>query len=487
MKHHIVVGGLHIESTTFTSYTSGEKDFFIKRGKELLESYPWISDFNEIAKFTPLIYARALPGGIVSKGFFDKWFAEFKEKLLIAKNEGIDGVLLDIHGAMTVEGIEDAEGYIAREIRKIVGTEVLISTTMDLHGNVSDLLFESTNLITCYRTAPHIDSQETRKRAFYNLILVLKEKRTDLVRAKVDVPILLPGEKTSTEKYPGKNLYNQIEEICLDNDILDCSIWMGFPWADQERSRASIVVVGFHEEKVSKIAKSLGEYFWNLRNDFEFVGPVGDVEESVKQSLNYDKGLFFISDTGDNPGAGGSGDLNIILRSFLNHNKRKFIKKKVLFASIFDTETIGFVYQNDINKSVEILLGGKTDSNFGNPLKVKVVIKHFFYNEIGGRSAIVSVDNIYIIVTEKRIQYGKYSLFKNAGINDLNDFDIIVVKMGYLEPDLSKLAQGWIMALSPGAVNQDLQNITYENLKRPLFPFDNDNFNPKFKPYIIKK
>lgn len=487
MGYRIAMGGIHIESSTFTPYRSDHKDFRIRRGQELLDSYPWLMDYRSDMECVPLIHARALPGGIVSKEFYDEWFNEFIDSLKKAISEKpIHGVLLDIHGAMSVEGMMDAEGEIARGIREIVGDEILISTTMDLHGNVSNQLFEASDLLTCYRTAPHIDQQTTRRRAFDHLIELLDTSGVGLVKAKIDLPILLPGEKTSTEVEPGKSLYGKLDGITKKDGIIDASLWMGFPWADQPRCHATLVVTGTNQEVVKNEIQAFAQEVWGARHQFEFVGPVASLEQSVENALNSDVSPFFISDTGDNPGAGGSGDMNLLLKRFLEINRKKIIEKKVLFASIFDPEAITLIYQNKVNSRLKIFLGDKVDGSYGGPVEVEVEIQHLFKDPMAGRSAVVSLNGLFIIITEQRFQYGNQLAYSRAGIDCLNDFDIVVVKMGYLEPDLSKVAKGWVMALTPGAVSQDMDNIPYKHLARPLFPMDQFEAEPDLIPYLIQ-
>lgn len=480
MKKHIVFGGIHIESTTFTSYISDEKDFLVTKGDALLNRYPWLQtkDYNVIC--TPLVHARAIPGGVVSKTFFNIWLHDFMTLLKDAMNmQPVDGVLFDIHGAMSVEGMNDPEGVVARRIREVVGKEVVISTSMDLHGNVSDLLFQSSDLLTCYRTAPHIDQIETRKRAFENL-LVLLERPKGFIRAKVDVPILLPGEKTATDVDPGKTLYGKLNSICKNKEIIDASIWMGFPWADQERCHSVIVITGTNEEVVRNEIEELSTYFWNIRHKFAFVGPTTNVNDAYKEAVSCNERPFFISDTGDNPGAGGSGDINNMLREAISlFDELK--GKNILFSSIFDFETISKIYSNAKKKFYPILLGGKIDTQFGEPLKLEVEVKYLFTDDTAGKCALVNYKNIDIIITEKRFQYGTIKAFQDAGIGNPSIYDIIVVKMGYLEPELKEISKGWVMALSNGAVNQDLQSINYKVRSRPLYPFEDFEFIKKVK------
>jgi microcystin degradation protein MlrC len=264
MSYKIAIGGMHIESSTFTSYISIKKDFKIRRGQELLNYYPWLKDNAYDVDCIPLVHARALPGGVVSKAFYKEWLEKFTSLLKKSiTDHNLDGVLLDLHGAMSVEGILDAEGIICEHIRSIVGAKVIISTTMDLHGNVSDKLFNASDLLACFRTAPHMDEDSTKERDFYNLIKGINLGRNNLVKTKVDVPILLPGEKTSTEVEPGKSLYAELNEVCHKKEVIDAAIWMGFPWADEARCHSVVVITGTNSTIVKKQAEELALKFWN--------------------------------------------------------------------------------------------------------------------------------------------------------------------------------------------------------------------------------
>ena len=479
MIYNIAIGGIHIESTTFTSYISDEKDFKITRGEELIYSYPWLVKYKPEINFIPLINARAIPGGVVSKSFFEKWLNEYLSLLNEnISNYQIDGLLLDLHGAMSVEGLTDAEGEILKRTRELIGDKVVISLTMDLHGNVSDLLYEKSDLLTCYRTAPHIDQTETKMRALKNLVSTITGEYERISSSKIDVPILLPGEKTSTEVEPGKGLYLKINEICKNDSIIDVSIWMGFPWADQPRCHSVIIVTGTNQEIVEQEARNLANHYWNIRNKFVFVGPVASSDEAINLALSSSASPYFISDTGDNPGAGGSGDINILLKKVIEINEQEKINKKVLFASIYDPKTITKIYERNIGSKIQLNIGGKIDKQFGGPLKLEVIIKYLFNDQIAGRCALVNNNNVNIIITEKRYQYGSKEAFLKASLNDFSDYDIIFVKMGYLEPDLSAAAKGWTMALSKGAVSQDQKNIDFKYLKRPLYPIDSFETDP---------
>lgn len=484
MKFRIAVGGIHIESSTFTPYISGTADFRLREGEELLQRYPWQRDFPEV-ELCPLVHAGALPGGIVSRAFVDLWLGKFLTALKEVMAQGpLDGLLFDIHGAMSMEGSDDAEGELLARIRELTGPDLCIAASMDLHGNVSDLLFQEADILTCYRTAPHIDEAETRLRAFRLLLDTLKNKQRHLYRCKVDIPILLPGEKTSTETEPGRSLYARVADLCAAGDIMDCSLWMGFPWADQARCHAVAAAFGCDHEACERAALTLARQFWDQREAFGFVGPVAQPEDAVRQALAAATKPFFISDTGDNPGAGGADDMVVFLRDFIRIYTAEKSAQRVLFASVRDELTARQAHQAGIGAKLSIALGGRIDPSFGGPVGLDVTVKYCFEQKATGAAAVLAMGNIDIIVTARRFQYGREAYFRQAGLKAWDDYDIIVVKMGYLEPELSRAARGWVMALSPGAVDQNIAELPFAKLKQPLFPRQSD-FSPELRPVTV--
>lgn len=477
MKYNILIGGIHIESSSFSVNKAKKEDFIILKDKELINNYNYFNDFDNI-NLIPLIHARALPDGEVSISFFEEFLKEFLNLLKEKTNEyKIDGLLLDIHGAMKVENMFDSEGYIIEKIRKI-SPNIKISTTTDLHGNISEKLFNNTNLITTYKTAPHIDQIETKRRALKNLIYLLNNKN-NIYESFVRVPILLPGEMTSTNIEPAKSLYNSLKEIEEDKDILDASIWMGFPWVDEKRASASLSVTGINKEKVINITKKLSNKLFSIKEDFKFVSKALSLKDSFIEANNSNLKPFVISDTGDNPGAGGLGDLNLLLKEAL---KYKDSNKRILIASIKDSEAINILKSSN-KERLNINIGNKIDPSFGPSINLDVTIinKRVINNNL---MYLVRHKNIDLIITEKRFQFGKISYFNNILKEDIKTYDIVSVKMGYLEPEIKDVSKAHILALTKGSVNQDLLSLNYNNLNRPIYPFDK---NFKFNKNIIIK
>ena len=315
----IAIAGLAIESSTFSPARTEVEAFHPTRGDEILEAYAFLgqgSRHRERAEWIPTLRGRALPGGMVTREAYESLVKETLERL--GEGAPYDGLFFDIHGAMSVEGLDDPEGDFIERIRDVIGTETLISTSMDLHGNVSERLARHTDLITCYRMAPHEDASESRERAVDNLLTRIESgEGKPAFKAWIPVPILLPGEKTSTRIEPGKSLYAKVAPASRRPGVIDAAIWIGYAWADEPRNHAVVMVTGDEETAVTDAAEELARAFWNARHDFEFVAPTATLEESLDMALASDEHPFLISDMGDNPTAGGAGDVTWTLTEIL--------------------------------------------------------------------------------------------------------------------------------------------------------------------------
>jgi len=194
---------------------------------------------------------KSLPGGAVTREAYESLVNQTLDSL--RKHAPYDGLYFDIHGAMSVVGLDDPEGDFIVRIRKVVGKATLISTSMDLHGNVSWRLAENTDLITCYRMAPHEDAMETKQRAVENLVSRIESgKGKPAYKAWIPIPILLPGEKTSTRIEPAKSVFQAVAPAASQPGIIDAGIWVGYPWADEPRNHAVVMVTGDDKEKVAQ-------------------------------------------------------------------------------------------------------------------------------------------------------------------------------------------------------------------------------------------
>ena len=489
-KPRIAIAGLAIESSTFSPAKTVESDFKARIDEDVFSFYPFLekdSTLRNKVNWIPTLRGHALPGGIVTKETYESLVNKTLEKL--EKNLPYDGLFFDIHGAMSVEGIDDPEGDFIKKVRQVVGYDTVISTSMDLHGNVSYNLAKETDLITCYRMAPHEDAIESKRRAVTNLIERLENgKGKPLYKSRIEVPILLPGEKTSTRVEPAKSLYAKVDPETKKEGVLDAAIWVGYPWADEPRNHAVIMVTGDNKEQVKKSSEYLAKSFWNVKDEFEFIAPVGNLSESVDLALETKTKPFIISDMGDNPTAGGAGDVTWTLNRLL---KRKEFKKSdgpsLIYASIPGPRLVEKAKKLKVGDYIEGYVGADVDNRYSPPIFLKGYIRSIKKGDVNAKTEIVvQSGSIFTIVTEKRKPYHYIKDFTDLGLNPFVT-DVIVVKIGYLVPELYNINKGWIMALTPGGVDQNIERLDYKRIKRPMFPMDEFDSEPDLSAVFIPK
>ncbi|MEV6605238.1 M81 family metallopeptidase [Kutzneria sp. NPDC051319] len=470
----IGIAGIAIESSTFSPHRTTVDDFRVTRGSDLLARYSFLDPSVE---WVPLLHAVSLPGGAVT----EQTYAALSEEIYARLRScgPLDGLFFDIHGAMSVVGRVDVEADLIEGIRAVIGPDVLVSASMDLHGNVSHRLARALDLITCYRKAPHTDAWDTRERAVRNLVDRLRDGGKPL-KAWVQVPVLLPGEKTSTRIEPARGVYALVDEVEALPGVLDAAIWVGYAWADEPRCQAAIVVTGDDLSVITAQASRLAQAYWDARRDFAFVAPTGSLAECVTQALASSARPFFISDSGDNPTAGGAGDTSWSLRELLG--MPSVLAQYTIYAQIVDPAATAAAVRAGIGQQVTVSVGGHIDSGPCGPVPVTAVVEAIDANDpVAGVAVVLGVRGLKVIVTERRKPYHLESDFLDLGLSP-RTADLVIVKIGYLEPELYDMAADWLLALTPGGVDQDLLRLGHVGIQRPMFPFDADMPPPSFTP-----
>jgi microcystin degradation protein MlrC len=484
----IAIAGLGIESSTFSPALTDEAAFHAKYGDEVFTTYPFMevdSPLRQKAIWIPTIVGHALPGGAVTREAYETLMSKTLDSL--KKYGPYDGLYFDIHGAMSVVGLDDPEGDMITRIRGVVGKGTIISTSMDLHGNVSGRLAQNTDLITDYRLAPHEDAMQTKERAVRDLLSRIESgKGKPAYKAWVAVPVLLPGEKTSTRIEPAKRVFGSIDTTLAQEGIVDGGIWVGYPWADEPRNHAVVVVTGDDKAKVSAAAERLARRFWDARTGYAFVAPTKSWNECLDSALASRRHPFFISDMGDNPTAGGAGDVTWTLNQLLV--RPEFAKPdgpSLIYASIPGPDLVRKAMAAGVGGKVDGFAGAVVDSRYSPPAHLVGTVESI---ASGDRDAevevVVRIGSLHVIVTQKRKPYHKEVDFTRLGLQPRKT-DIVVVKIGYLEPELYEMRADWIMALTPGGVDQDIEHLTYKRIGRPMFPFDRDMKDPDLSARMI--
>ena len=490
-KPRIGIAGIWIESSSFSPSRTTINDFKIKKNNEIFSSYTFFDDnYMDKANWFPTMRARALPGGVVTKESYELMVNDIIERT--KKTLPLDGLFFDIHGAMNVEGMDDPEGDFIERIREVIGSRTLISTSMDSHGNVSKKLATNSDLITCYRMAPHEDAMESKQRALDNLIeRLVSGKGKPKYKAWIPVPILLPGEKTSTRVNPGKKLYSKVDPMTKKNGVIDAAIWVGYAWGDAPRNHAVVMTYGDDKREVIESAEELANDFWNFRHEFEFVAPTTTLDIAFDNAFDYIKRRldfkpFIISDMGDNPTAGGAGDVTWTLDKILKMDQlKKNDSPELIYASIPGPDLISKAFEAGIGNNVSGFVGAMIDDRYSPPIEINGIVHSLKRGDLNAElEAVIKVNNNYIIVTNKRKPYHYISDFTELNLEP-DSTGILVVKIGYLVPELYDIRGDWIMALTPGGVDQDLDRLGYKNIRRPMYPLDKDMKDPDLSARLI--
>lgn len=471
MKKRIVVGSLRQETNSFSQVKTTAEDFTVYKGEEMLNYIAAAQVFHEAdVEIIPTLCAYATPSGKVDQ----EAYLSFKDYILkqIPQNEKIDGVCLYLHGAMNVENMGSGEGPLVSEIRNKVGPKIPIAVTLDFHANNTDLLMQSANIIYGYRTVPHEDAREAQIRAA-QLLLKCIEGNIVAESVMIRVPILLPGEMVTTGVEPAKSLIKELDAAENEEGVLCASIFSGMPWTDAPNAGASIVVSGQKGTRGAyKQAKRLAKLFWDARGKFKFEEEAAEPEDAIERAVNAGENLVFLSDSGDNVTAGAAGDNTWLLDLILEKNV-----KNSLVAGITDSQAVKLYDNSGIGDILSFQLGAELD-NTSKAIKVDAALKgKGIINQIGSKRRaqfiLINIKGVDVIVTDIRYSFTSPEIIEAAGVK-ISDYKIIVVKLGYIFPDLRKVSKRSIMALTPGSSCLAIDKFNFQNIVRPMFPVDKE-------------
>ncbi|MBB3563689.1 microcystin degradation protein MlrC [Rhizobium sp. BK512] len=468
----IAVGGIHIECSTYNPVLNQEADFRVVRGEDLLAApyFAFLKDYE--AEFLPTIHARAIAGGPVARHTYEAFKADFLERLKPLLP--LDGLYLAMHGAMYVEDMEDAEGDWISAARALVGDDCMVSASYDLHGNVTQRIIDALDMYSTYRTAPHIDVEETMRRSVAMLVKSLKtgEKPTLLW---APIPVVLPGERTSTVDEPAKSLYAELPGIDALDGVWDASLMVGYVWADEPRATAAAIMTGTDRAILEREAKRLAKAYWDVREEFVFGCETGSVEECVAKAITSPTGPVVLAESGDNPTGGGVGDRADVLAELIARGATG-----VVFAGIADKAATERCYAAGIGTTLELTVGASLDAKGSKPVTGQFTVKFLHETtDATDRQAVVSISGIDLVLSAKRRPYHNIVDFTRLGLEP-RTASIVVVKSGYLSPEIAPIANPSLMALSPGVVDQFVERLPRLRKAHPTYPFDKDfSFDPQ--------
>ena len=483
----VALVGLKQETNTFNRLETGRETFASsvhvagEAMEELAGRENEISGFYDVLRRSgvtpvPVLFAEAPPGGPVAREFFD----EFRRRMAEALEPGLDGVLLALHGALVVSGLDDAQADLVEDIRRRCGASLPIVATFDFHANLSDRLVGLLSGLVAYETHPHVDQEETGRRGA-RLLLRLLEEGGPYSLALVRVPALLSPHNIRTEaKTPMAAMIALAREAERGvAGVRAASIFAGFPNADTPDTSASVVVTATSEPVARQSAWRLAEEMWHRREEFNPALPT--LEEAIQEVRRLrGQGLVVACEFADGIGQGGAADGTGILEALLRHGL-----ENVAHGPLADPDTVGLAVQAGVGSQVTALVGGKIDTDNFRPLRITGTVKLISDGQYivkspvrkgmlarMGRTAVIRVEGIDLVVTQHRVFGYDPTLFRSVGIEPL-DRDAVFIKQGTLaQAAYLSIAKRFILMSTPGWGSTEYAQLPYRKLRRPIFPLD---------------
>jgi microcystin degradation protein MlrC len=482
----IAIAGFMHESNTFNPLLTDRAAFVaqsLTEGADLLdewrEAHHEVGGFLEAARVegfepVPLLMAWATPSGPVTDAVFDEITGRMSEML---RESRADGLLLALHGAMVAQSHLDADGEVMTRLRRLVGPDLPIGVTLDLHGNLSQRLIDRCDLAVAYRTNPHVDQRECGRRAASLLVRRLRgEIRPCQALAKP--PLIVNIMAHDTSRPPLRPFMEAARALEEQPGILAASLLPGFAYADVPQMGPSVAIVSDGDPELARrSADQLGEELWQARG--RFTVPLPDAAAAVAQALRADNRPVVLVDTGDNVGGGSAGDGTVILSELLAQGATDGV------VCLYAPEEVKQCLAAGTDKEVSLLVGGKVDRLHGDPLPVtgRVHLLHdgtYVEPEVrhGGRrtnrmgaTAVVELPGRNLLVLNS-LRHPPFSLGQLTclGIRP-SEQRILVVKAAIAyKAAYTPIAGSIIEVDTPGLTAVNPERFAYRHIRRPLYP-----------------
>ncbi len=489
----IAIGGFFHESNTFCRPYTTLADYERTRlyaGEEMTE--PLRGTDTEIGGFlrgadelgfeaVPTYYAWAWPAGPLTQDCFRTILDRLKTAMESAAHgeQPVDGVLLQLHGAMVAEGDDDPDGTILAEVRSVLPPGVPLVATFDFHANLSPLMVASCDAMIGYDTYPHVDLNDRGREAAGLLVRMLRDEiHPSMALSK---PPLMPHiVKQRTADGPMAEMMALAREAEQEEGVLRVSIAGGFAYADVPRMGAGVVVItDGDEELAAHVAERLSEEYWARRE--AFTADLPDAAEAVRLALETDPsaGPVVLADLADNVGGGAPGDGTELLAELLRQEAKGAL---VLLA---DPDALAACLQAGVRETVRLRVGGKVDRMHGEPVevegKVRLLADGLFRN-IGpmrdgllddmGRTAVVDVRGLTLVLTERKLPMWNLEQLRSVGVEPTRQRIIVCKGAIAHRAAYAPIAGRMLEVETAGSCAGDVRKFRYENIRRPLYPLD---------------
>lgn len=413
-------------------------------------------------------------------------FSQLKTRLIEAASTKPDGVLLALHGAMITEKSDDPEGDIACALRAIIGPEVPMVITLDMHANLSPRLVEAADALCIYETYPHVDQAQTAERAaaILNDLLILPKSGKRLSKSIIMRPSMLDAADhgRTFPAGPMNIILERMNELKSEYNLLSAGITIGFPWADTERTGTAVVLYAEHDADIDLHipAYELCNLLWKSHAETQL--HFTSIEDAIADALTpgmVDKPLI-LADFADNPAGGAYGDSPNLLRAMIEANL-----KNAAYASICDPEVVRQAQAAGMGAVIDVAIGGKYAPEITPPLFLTVEVIRYHDGKIlfngpvlqgvtidMGECVLLKHNDIEIIVSSRALAITDIEQFRAFGVEPSKKSVVTVKSRNHHRAAFEPIARKVMLVDAGGIASMQLDKIPYQNLTRPIWPLD---------------
>jgi len=481
----VAVGGFLHETNTFAPTKATYEAFVhgggwprMQLGADILKVHRRINvglaGFIEVAggegwELVPTIFAAATPSAHVTRDAYERIATVLIDG--IASAGPLDAVYLDLHGAMVAEHLDDGEGEILARIRKVIGKDLPLVVSLNLHANVTPEMIEHADALIAYRTYPHVDMADTGRAAARHLALLLKTGRR-FAKAFRQLPFLIPISWQCTNDQPAMGIYRKLTALQSDA-VPTLSFAPGFPAADFEHCAPSVFAYGKTQGDADAAADEVAALVENHENDFD--GKIFSPDEGVRHAIQLARTAtrpVVIADTQDNPGAGGDSDTGM-LRALVRNNAQR-----AATGVIYDPQSARAAHRAGEGATVTLALGGKSGIPGDAPFKEAFVVEKLSDGRFiapgpyfGGRlmemgpSACLRIGDVRAVVASQKAQLADQAMYRYAGIEPTEQKILVNKSSVHFRADFEPIAEKLLICAAPGAMPADPASLPWTRLR----------------------
>jgi microcystin degradation protein MlrC len=429
---------------------------------EQAEAYGW--------EMVPTISCAASPSAHVTEDAFERIVEVMVESIRAAGP--LDAVYLDLHGAMVTEHLDDGEGEILARVRRVIGNDVPLVVSLDLHANVTPEMVEYADALIAYRTYPHVDMAATGRAAADHLALLLRSKQR-FAKAFRQLPFLIPISWQCTNDQPTSGIYRQLAALQSDT-VPTLSFAPGFPAADFCHCGPSVFAYGRTQADADKAADHVVALIEGHEDDFD--GRIYTPDEGVRHAMELAKTAtrpIVIADTQDNPGAGGDSDTTGMLRALVRNNAQK-----AAIGVIYDPASAKAAHAAGVGATVMLALGGKSGISGDAPYKESFVVEKLSDGKFvapgpyyGGRdmdmgpSAALRIGDVRVVVSSHKAQLADQAMYRYVGIEPTQQSILVNKSSVHFRADFEPIAEQLLICAAPGAMPADTAALPWTRLR----------------------